>query len=170
MQQFKRSSRAGKQIRFMSLRFILMSFPMRTLGDLFRTGLDAGRGRDRILYPATEGYRALRAEEIESRVHRAAAALAARGLKPGDRVALVSYNRPEWAIAEYGAQLIGAVTVPLYSTLTADQARFILKDSGAKFVFAENAEQLAKIGPGLDPVVFEPAPGAASFESFLAET
>jgi len=142
---------------------------MRTLGDLFRTGLDAGRGRDRILYPSKEGYKSLRAEEIESRVNRAAAALAARGLKAGDRVALISYNRPEWMLAEYASQLIGAVTVPLYSTLTADQARFILEDSGAKLVFAENAEQLAKVGPGLPTVVFEPAPGAPSFESFLAE-
>jgi len=153
----------------MKLRFILMSFPMRTLGDLFRAGLAAGRGRDRILYPAKGGYRSLRTEEIEFRVQRAAAALVAHGVRPGDRVALISYNRPEWAIAEYAAQLIGAVTVPLYSTLTPDQAGFILSDSGAKFVFAENAEQRAKVTPGLETVVFDPAPGATAFESFLDE-
>jgi long-chain acyl-CoA synthetase len=92
--------------------------------------------------------------------------MAARGIKPGDRVALISYNRPEWAIVDYAAQLIGAVTVPLYSTCTPDQAQFILSDSGSKLVFAENAEQLAKAG-GRDAVVFDPAPGATSFESFL---
>ncbi|HKS16058.1 MAG TPA: long-chain fatty acid--CoA ligase [Planctomycetota bacterium] len=141
---------------------------MRTLADLFRKGLDAGRGRNRILFPTRDGYRPLTGEEVESRVHRAASAMAARGIKPGDRVALISYNRPEWAIAEYAAQLIGAVTVPLYATSTAEQAGFILSDSGSKLVFAENAEQLAKIGPGRDAVVFEPAPGATTFESFLA--
>ena len=142
---------------------------MRTLGDLFRTGLEAGRGRDRFLFPTKAGYQALRTEEIQFRVHRAAAALAAHGIRPGDRVALVSYNRPEWAIAEYAAQLVGAVTVPLYSTLTPEQAAFILSDSGAKLVFAENAEQLAKIPPGLETVVFDPAPGSTPFESFLSE-
>ncbi len=142
---------------------------MRTLADLFRTGLDAGRGRARILHPTKEGYRSLTAEEIEFRVHRAAAALVARGIRPGDRVALLSYNRPEWAIADYAAQLIGAVTVPLYSTLTPDQAGFILSDSGAKLVFAENAEQLAKVKPGLETGVFDPAPGATTFEAFLNE-
>lgn len=141
---------------------------MRTLADLFRTGLDAGRGRNRILYPTKDGYRSLSADEIESRVRRAAAAMAARGIKPGDRVALISYNRPEWAIAEYGAQLIGAVTVPLYSTSTEEQTGFILSDSGAKLVFAADAAQLAKIGGDRETVVFDPAPGATSFESFLA--
>ncbi|HTF55870.1 MAG TPA: long-chain fatty acid--CoA ligase, partial [Planctomycetota bacterium] len=99
---------------------------------------------------------------------RCAAALAARGVRPGDRIALLSYNRPEWAIVDYAAQLIGAVTVPLYATSTPDQVAFILSDSGAKLTFAENAEQLAKLGPGLDAVVFDAVPAATSFESFLA--
>ena len=145
-----------------------MSFPMRTLADLFRTGLDRSRGRNPILHPSKDGYRAMSGADLESRVHRAAAALAARGVKPGDRVALISYNRPEWAIVDYASHLIGAVTVPLYATSTADQAGFILSDSGAVIVFAENAEQLAKVGPGRATVVFDPAPGATSFEEFLA--
>jgi long-chain acyl-CoA synthetase len=141
---------------------------MRTLADLFRAGLDAGRGPGRILYPSGGTYRALGADEIEARVARCATALAARGVRPGDRIALLSYNRPEWAIVDYAAQRIGAVTVPLYSTLPPDQVEFILADSGAKLVFAENAAQLAKLGPGRDAVVFDPAPGVTSFESFLA--
>src|SRR5688572_26797210 len=145
-----------------------MSSPMRTLGDLFRTGLDAGRGRPRLLYPTKDGYRSFDTREVESRVHRAAAALAARGVKAGDRVALISYNRPEWAFVDYASQLIGAITVPLYSTSTADQAAFILQDSGARIVFAENAEQLAKAGTGRDVIVFDPAPDATSFDAFLA--
>jgi long-chain acyl-CoA synthetase len=139
-----------------------MSVPMRTLGDLFRAGLDAGRGRPRILHPSKEGYLSITAEEVESRVLRAAAALAARGIKAGDRVALISYNRPEWAIVDYASQLIGAVTVPLYATSTAEQVEFILADSGAKLVFAENEEQRAKVAKGRDVVVFD------SFDAFLS--
>src|SRR5262245_56667256 len=129
-----------------------MSVPMRTLADLFRTGLANGLGPERILYPTKAGYRSLGADEFESRVRRAAAAMAGRGLRPGDRVALLSYNRPEWAIVDYAAQLIGAVTVPLYSTATPDQVGFILSDSGSKLVFAEDAGQLAKVGPGRESV------------------
>jgi long-chain acyl-CoA synthetase len=136
---------------------------MRTLADLFRTGLANRRGPDRILHPAKDGYRSLDADEFESRVHRAAGAMAARGIRPGDRVALISYNRPEWAIVDYAAHLIGAVTVPLYSTSTPDQVGFILSDSGSKLVFAEDAQQLAKAGSGRDVVVFD-----SGFDAFLA--
>jgi len=140
-----------------------MSFPPRTLADVFRTGLEAGRGRVRMQYPTPKGYQSLSAEEIESRVHRAASALVAKGLKPGDRIALISYNRPEWAIVDYAAHLAGLVTVPLYSTSTAEQAEFILADSGSKLAFVENDEQAAKVGPGRETVNF-----ATTFESFLA--
>jgi len=141
---------------------------MRTLADLFRTGLKAAPGPGRILYPSGGTYRSLGADEIESRVTRCAAALAARGLRPGDRIALLSYNRPEWAIVDYAAQLIGAVTVPLYATSTPDQADFILSDSGAKLTFVEDEAQLAKLEPGRDAIIFDTGPGAMSFESFLA--
>ncbi|MBV8878830.1 MAG: long-chain fatty acid--CoA ligase, partial [Planctomycetaceae bacterium] len=86
----------------------------------------------------------------------------------GDRVAILSYNRLEWALADYACQLLGVVDVPIYSTLPADQCAFILKDSGAKAAFVENAEQAAKIrGQVPHLIAFDPAEGAVPFDAFL---
>jgi long-chain acyl-CoA synthetase len=60
-------------------------------------------------------------------------------------VAILSENRPEWAIADYACLTAGCTDVPIYSTLPAKQVAYILRDAGAVAVFVSNAEQLAKI-------------------------
>jgi long-chain acyl-CoA synthetase len=72
------------------------------------------------------------AEEFLRRVRRIALGLGELGIKAGDRVALISENRPEWSIADLAILSVGAVTVPLYTTQSVDQIRFILTDSGAR--------------------------------------
>ena len=67
------------------------------------------------------------------------------GIGKGDRVAILSENRPEWTIADFASLLIGAVTVPIYATLTAEQTAYILRDSGARVVFLSSAAQLQKV-------------------------
>src|SRR5882724_2422520 len=66
------------------------------------------------------------------------------GIRKGDRVAILSENRPEWAIADFAALSIGAVDVPIYATLTAEQAAAIMKDSGARILFLSSKDQLDK--------------------------
>ncbi|HEX9107910.1 MAG TPA: AMP-binding protein, partial [Longimicrobiales bacterium] len=83
--------------------------------------------------------------EVEERVFRLATALAARGVAAGDRVAILSENRPEWAIADYAVLSLGAVTVPLYPTLPAGQVAEILADAAAKVVFVSDAAQATKV-------------------------
>jgi long-chain acyl-CoA synthetase len=56
------------------------------------------------------------------------------GIQRGDRVAILSENRPEWTITDFAALAIGAVTVPIYSTQTGDQTSYILNDSGARVI------------------------------------
>jgi len=67
------------------------------------------------------------------------------GIAKGDRVAILSENRPEWSIADFASLLLGAVTVPVYSTLTDQQTAYILRDSGARIVFVSSDKQLAKV-------------------------
>ena len=70
--------------------------------------------------------------------------LNALGVQKDDRVAMLSENRPEWAITDFGSLKTGAVTVPMFSTLTAAQVRYILKDSGAKILCVSTEAQLKK--------------------------
>jgi long-chain acyl-CoA synthetase len=78
-------------------------------------------------------------------VRRAAGGLAAEGLTRGDRAAILSENRPEWAIADYACLCSGVIGVPIYPTLTAAQIAYILRDSGARLVFVSTEDLLAKV-------------------------
>ena len=71
--------------------------------------------------------------------------LIALGIEKDDRVAILSENRPEWAVADFGILAAGAVTVPMFSTLTAAQVGYILKDSGAKIICVSTERQLRKV-------------------------
>lgn len=66
------------------------------------------------------------------------------GIVPGDRVALASGNRAEWAIVDQALLRIGAIGIPIYPTMTADDYAYILEHSGSKVFFVSNAELLAK--------------------------
>ena len=67
------------------------------------------------------------------------------GVQKDDRIALLSENRPEWAITDFGSLKAGAVTVPMFSTLTAAQVSYILNDSGAKVICVSTEAQLKKV-------------------------
>ena len=84
-------------------------------------------------------------ETLGQRVTAVARALRKWGVGKGDRVAILSENRPEWTIADFASLLLGAVTVPIYATLTAEQTAYILRDSGARVVFLSSEAQLQKV-------------------------
>ncbi len=84
-------------------------------------------------------------QDLSERVRQVALGLRALGIERGDRVAILSENRPEWAILDLATLAVGAVSVPVYPTLPASQVAHILSDSGAKAVVAENAKQVAKV-------------------------
>ncbi len=67
------------------------------------------------------------------------------GIKKGDRIAIISANRMEWALSDYAALFLGAVLVPLYPSLIDHQIEYILNDSQAKIIIAEDVSQTAKI-------------------------
>ncbi|MBY0425520.1 MAG: long-chain fatty acid--CoA ligase [Cytophagales bacterium] len=68
-----------------------------------------------------------------------------KGIKKDDKIAIISPNRPEWNIVEMGIQMVGAVSVPLYPTITVEDYRFILNDSESKIVFVANGEIYEKV-------------------------
>jgi long-chain acyl-CoA synthetase len=98
-----------------------------------------------MLYKEDGEWKRISSRELYRRVSGVARGLRACGIKPGDRVAILSENRPEWTIADFAALMIGAATVPIYYTLTSEQCAYVLENSGAKVIFVSTKEQLEKI-------------------------
>src|SRR5215212_267600 len=82
-------------------------------------------------------WRDVTCKDAANQIRSAALGLIAEGVKPGDRVALLSATRYEWPILDFAILAAGAVTVPIYETSSAEQVRFVLADSGAVMIFAE---------------------------------
>ena len=83
--------------------------------------------------------------ELSNRVKLLAAHLKSIGIEKGDRVMILSENRPEWAVSDLAILSLGAVSVPAYYTNTPRQIKYILEDSGSKAVIVSTMDQLAKI-------------------------
>jgi long-chain acyl-CoA synthetase len=66
------------------------------------------------------------------------------GIQKDDKIALISANRPEWNIVDFGVQQLGAVTVPMYPTITIEDYRYIFQDAGVKLIFVGNQELYEK--------------------------
>jgi len=119
--------------------------PEGTLTALF---LDALRKHDRpdaLLHRvATNSWRPISHRTVLERVRRVALGLRELGIARGDRVAILSENRPEWAIADYACLTAGLTDVPIYPTLPAEQIPYILNDSGAVALFVSTTLQAAR--------------------------
>jgi long-chain acyl-CoA synthetase len=83
--------------------------------------------------------------QVAAQVRSTALGLIAEGVQPGDRVAILSATRYEWPIIDFAILSIGAVTVPIYETSSAEQISFVLSDSGAVLAFAETDGHADKI-------------------------
>jgi long-chain acyl-CoA synthetase len=116
-----------------------------TLNELFFDAIERFDKPDAMMVKRSGKYAPIGHREIERRVRHAALGLRTLGIKHGDRVSILSENRPEWAIADYACLTTGVTDVPIYPTLPPDQIAYILKDSGANAIFVSNAEQAAKI-------------------------
>jgi long-chain acyl-CoA synthetase len=83
--------------------------------------------------------------EWERRSRAIAAELVAWGVEPGDRVAIFGSTREEWVVLDLAVLMAGAATVPIYPSLVGEQAAYILRDSGAKVLFAEDATYVKRL-------------------------
>ncbi len=92
-------------------------------------------------------WQAISYRQATDKVRALAKALIARGIEPGDRVALVSENRPEFALIHFAVMSAGAVTVPTYTTNTVADHKHIFSDSGAKLVFVSTRALASRVIP-----------------------
>ncbi len=149
----------------------------RTVLDLYRHEVDAPRG-DHYAHWTPEGCRTLSTAEFFLKTCACSEALGELGVAAGDRVMLLSDDRPEWHMVDLAVLDLGALDVPIYSTLAPDQIAYQVNDSGSKVVVAENREQMAKFleirdrCPGLHHLVQiegEPADGVLAFNELTSE-
>jgi long-chain acyl-CoA synthetase len=117
---------------------------LQTLNDILRAVCT--NRRDRVmLQKHASGWLPISSAEIYRSVVGVARTLETWGVRKGDRVAILSENRPEWTITDFAVLALGAITVPIYSTQTGDQTSFILNDAGARVIAVSTKNQLEKV-------------------------
>lgn len=84
------------------------------------------------------------AKEVIDIVNQVSLGLLQLGVKKDDKIAIISNNRPEWNFVELGIQQLGAVSVPMYPTITMEDYQYIFADAGVKFVFVSDQSLLSK--------------------------
>ena len=141
-----------------------------TLAQLFFDSIERfDTKRAALCYKADGKWHDITHQELARRVHHIGLGLRELGINPGDRVAILATNRPEWAIADFACLTIGCADVSIYPNLVPHQVQHILGDSGASAIFVEDGDQLRKVAqirselPALKHVIaFDPSGDLAS--------
>ncbi len=115
-----------------------------TLAQLFRHAVAYGKP-DAMLTKEQGSYVPISSQQLEQRVVRLHLALRDADISRGDKCALISENRWEWAVADFAMMTAGIVSVPIYPTLPGEQVRYLLEHSESKAIFCSTREQLEKI-------------------------
>jgi long-chain acyl-CoA synthetase len=117
-----------------------------TLTKLFFNAIDRfSSKRAALRYKHGGVWRDITHFELSRQVHHVALGLLELGIRTGDKIAILSANRPEWAVADYACLTACCADVPIYPTLPASQVAYILRDSGSCAVFVEDDEQCQKV-------------------------
>jgi len=119
--------------------------PPGTLNKLFFDAVDQYDRPNALMYKAGGDWKPISHKTFAERVRRCARGLTVLGVKPGDRIAILSENRPEWAIADYACLTSRVVDVPLYPNLPPEQIAYILRDAGAVAVFVSTPALAARL-------------------------
>lgn len=117
----------------------------RTIMDVFSDNVRLHPERPALRWRGETEWSHLTWSRYGERVWHLAEGLIDVGVAPGDRVAVLSANRPEWHLADLATIAAGAVSVPVYATSASSQVAYMLRHSGAKVCIVDGADQLAKI-------------------------
>lgn len=141
--------------------------PWKSVPDMLRDHATTFADHMALRYRRQGKLQLLKYPQLYERALMVARGLRKFGIKSGDRVAILSENRAGWVIADLGILSLGAVTVPIYATSTPEQIEYMLRNSGAKFIFVSGKFQYAKLLQirKAIPEVFQ----ASSFERFIGD-
>ncbi|MFT2009212.1 long-chain fatty acid--CoA ligase [Pontibacter sp. 13R65] len=84
-------------------------------------------------------------QDVQDKANQISLGLRKLGIKKDDKVAIISFNRPEWVLVDFGIQQLGAVSVPMYPTITVEDYRFIFNDAGVSVVFVADSALYNKV-------------------------
>lgn len=115
------------------------------LFDLLSQQLSQAPKSDSLAYKYQGEWVRFSTQEFTDIVNRLSIGLLKKGIKKGDKVAIISPNRPEWNFADFAIQQLGAVSVPMYPTITERDYRYIFEDAGVKMIFVSDKELLQKV-------------------------
>lgn len=122
-----------------------LHIPYRSIPDMYFQRVQATPDQPAFGYPGPDGPAWLTWSQVGERASAIAAGLRALGVGSEDRVAITANTRLEWVLADLGIMCAGAATTTVYPTTDAEDAAFIVSDSGSKVVIAEDATQVAKL-------------------------
>lgn len=116
-----------------------------TLGEMFFNRVEKYREHTALRFKKDGAWHDISWNEFGNRVEKMACGLLALGINPGDRVAILSENRPEWAITDFAVISVQGILVPIYHTNKAKQIEFILQDSSAKVLVVSKPSLLQEV-------------------------
>jgi long-chain acyl-CoA synthetase len=151
--------------------------PICTINDLFCRVAAAASPRAILWQDEFAHWQPISSDQFYQRVRALAQAFLGWGAKKGDRIAIISENRWEWAVTDFASLAIGAANVPIYPTLTGEQVAALIKDAGCRIAVVSTRQQFDKLNAvrtqtDLERIVImdaaAPAEGAIAFSSLLA--
>ena len=149
----------------------MSKFDLKTVNDVLVKVTSRGTKQALLWQDAAGAWQPITSAQFYGRIRALADILSGWGVGKGDRVVILSENRWEWAVTDFATLALGAVDVPLYSTLTPEQVGYMMRDSGAKVAVVSSREQFEKLTqagelPELEHVVVMDAGSYDNAESF----
>ena len=117
----------------------------KTIPEMFFSVIEEQKNNNVFNYKSNGAWESLLGNEVKDIVENISSSLLYLGLKPKDKIAILSSTSHLWSLSDYGILSVGMTTTTIYPTLIDEQVKFILNDSESKLVFVENKIQFDKI-------------------------